>query len=86
MPGLYDLNLSVSDTDTIGYFKYYITKSGATPYIGLLEIVANVESDTYQQVIANGGITKILGKPVSSIADDIKQVGKITQDIQKKVS
>ena len=93
MPGIYDLKLSTSDTDTIGFLKYYVSSTHVMPYVGLLEIVANIESDTYKKVdaISNGstdlsGIVRILGTPVRTIADDIIQIGKISQDIQKKVT
>jgi len=44
-PGVYDLLLSTTNTDTVGFIKYSVTVSGAVPYFGLLEIVANVTSD-----------------------------------------
>ena len=42
MPGVYDLLLSVSNTDTIGFLKYGITASGVNPFIGIVEIVGGI--------------------------------------------
>ena len=52
MPGHYDLLLSAANTDTVGFLRYTVAKSGATTYNGLVEIVANVESETYTVVAA----------------------------------
>lgn len=161
MPGVYDLLLSSADTDTAGFLKYYISHTYAT-YLGVLEIVDRVESETYAQAAAaasnastaatnasnastyalqastnasaaninaalaatraqtiittlgtptsgsiaadikdtrdnvgSGGggtaaadvspIVRILGTPIQTIANDLRQVGKIVQDIQSKV-
>jgi hypothetical protein len=45
-PGVYDLLLSTSDTNTEGYVKYSVAASGADSYIGLEEIVAALEIDS----------------------------------------
>ena len=52
MPGHYDLMLSSSNTDTVGFLRYHITGAGAVTYNGLVEIVAKLESDTYALVAA----------------------------------
>jgi hypothetical protein len=52
-PGVYDLLLSVGDTDTVGFFSYSITVATCKVFTGLVEIVANVESDTYTKVNTN---------------------------------
>ena len=52
-PGVYDLLLSSSDTDTVGFLKYSIAVATCKVYTGLIEIVANVESDTYTIVNTN---------------------------------
>jgi hypothetical protein len=46
-PGDYDLLLGVGDTDTIGFLRYSVASAGCTTFIGIVEIVANIESDTY---------------------------------------
>jgi hypothetical protein len=45
MPGVYDLTLSAGDTDTVGFFKYSVTKSAALTYVGLVQIDAATVSD-----------------------------------------
>jgi hypothetical protein len=45
-PGVYDLLLSTSDTNTEGYIKYSVAVSGADTYIGLEEVVAAIEIDS----------------------------------------
>lgn len=50
MPGVYDLLLSSTDTNTVGFLKYSVSVAGGDPYFGLLEIVANLEADTYARL------------------------------------
>jgi hypothetical protein len=66
MPGEYDLTLLAGDLDTLGWFKYYVSYPGVSMhYAGLLEIVANLEYDTFTR----------LGAPVyGSTAGDIANV------------
>lgn len=45
-PGVYDLLLSTSDTNTSGYLKYAVAVTGADTYIGLEEIVSALEIDS----------------------------------------
>jgi hypothetical protein len=40
MPGVYDLKLSASDTDTVGYLKFSVAASGCETFIGVEEVVA----------------------------------------------
>jgi|SRR4030067_1806668 len=48
-PGIYDLELSGSELNTIGFLKYTISgSSGAQRFIGIVEVVANVEADSYK--------------------------------------
>lgn len=53
MPGIYDMLMSTSNTDTVGFLKYTVALSGSETYIGILEIVANVVSDVYTIVNTN---------------------------------
>lgn len=46
-PGVYDLLLSTSNTDTVGLLKYSVKSASSDYFFGTVEIVANVESDTY---------------------------------------
>lgn len=51
-PGVYDLRLSIADTDTAGFLKYAAATAGAEVFVGILEVVERLEADTYK-VIAN---------------------------------
>jgi hypothetical protein len=78
MPGVYDLLLSASDTDTVGFLKYSISVSSCKVYSGLIEIVANVESDTYTKVNTYLDATVSSRLPTSSYtAPDNATVGTI---------
>lgn len=51
MPGEYDLLLSAGDVDTVGFFKYFVSFPGISlVYPGLLQIVTNIESDTFDRI------------------------------------
>jgi len=63
MPGEYDLLLSSGDIDTPGFLRYSVATSTSQTYRGLMEVVANIESDTY---------TRIGAPAVTSIADDLQ--------------
>lgn len=61
MPGIYNLTLNSSLTDTVGELVYRLNCTNCTPYVGKVNIVANLESDTYAdthttgvKVISNG--------------------------------
>ena len=54
-PGHYDLVLSAANTDTVGFLKYSIAVSGADRFVGVVEIVANVEADTFARLGAPVG-------------------------------
>lgn len=66
MPGEYDMLLATGEVDTLGFFKYIVVYPGiSTYYAGLMQVVANIESDTYTRI----------GLPASaSIAGDIAGV------------
>lgn len=65
MPGVYDLLLSTSDTNTTGFLKYAINVSGSNIFVGVMEVVDNFEADTYTR----------LGVPSSgSIAADLSSI------------
>jgi len=57
MPGVYDVLLSASDTDTLGYLKYSVASTLCDSYFGLLEIRANFEADTYNRLGTPTGIS-----------------------------
>jgi len=46
-PGDYDLLLGAGDTDTVGFLRYSAASAGCVTFIGIVEVVANIESDTY---------------------------------------
>lgn len=46
-PGVYDLRLSTTDTDTRGFIKYSVAAAGAETFIGILEVVSGTGSDNY---------------------------------------
>jgi hypothetical protein len=56
MPGEYDLVLSTSDVDTLGFLKYYASSSGSQAYRGLIEVVANIASDIYSVALRTQGL------------------------------
>jgi hypothetical protein len=64
MSGEYDLTLTAGDLDTLGFFKYHVSYPGISMvYPGLIQVVAQIESDTYSRI----------GAPVStSISADIQ--------------
>lgn len=75
-PGVYDLNLSSTDTNTLGYLKFSVVAPtiAANTFFGLVEIVANLESDTFSR----------LGAPVgASIAADIAAIQTDTTRLRK---
>jgi hypothetical protein len=51
MPGCYDLQLSTSDTNTSGFLKYSVVNAAAEVFIGIMEIVSNLEEDTYTSLV-----------------------------------
>jgi hypothetical protein len=55
MPGLYDLQLSMSDLDTLGFLKYTASSALVLPYPGLMQVVPVQELDTYNRIGAPGG-------------------------------
>jgi hypothetical protein len=64
-PGVYDLQLASGNTATVGFLKYAVSSPGCRPYFGLVEIVANIEADTYAR----------LGAPVlATISADIASI------------
>lgn len=65
MPGVYDLLLSTSDTNTTGFLKYAVNVSGSNSFVGIMEVVDNFESDTYTRLGAPAG---------ASLSADIVQV------------
>ena len=76
MPGVYDVLLSASDTDTFGYIKYTVNSFWCDPYFGLLEVRANLEADTYNRI----------GSPVgASISADIASIDNGTSDLQSRL-
>jgi len=76
MPGVYDVLLSASDTDTLGYIKYTVNSFWCDPYFGLLEVRANLEADTYNRI----------GSPVgASISADIASIDNGTSDLQSRL-
>lgn len=54
MKGLYSLTLTASMTDTTGNLIVYVTKTGCRDFRASIDIVANIESDTYGSV--TGGV------------------------------
>ena len=64
MPGEYDLVLQAGDLDTLGFFKYAVAQIGISmTYPGLMQVVANIESDIFA----------LLGAPVgASISADLQ--------------
>jgi hypothetical protein len=76
-PGLYDLTLHTSDTNRVGYLKYSVSASGSTLYVGVLGVVKYTTSD----------VVDILGKPITTIARDVIESGRLVTDsniMQKK--
>jgi hypothetical protein len=56
MPGEYDLVLSASDVNTLGFLRYDVTYTGISMhYAGLVQVVANLEADTYTRLGAPAG-------------------------------
>jgi prepilin-type N-terminal cleavage/methylation domain-containing protein len=55
MPGLYNLSLNSSVTDTVGQVVIYTSATGAETYRGLYDVVANLEADTYT-ALGNGTV------------------------------
>jgi hypothetical protein len=85
-PGLYDLTLSSSDTNNIGFLRYYVSQS-VSNYAGLLEVVPYTATDIMNALlgITGSGSGTIIGKPHVTVSEDIDQIGKIVQDIQIKM-
>jgi len=46
-PGIYDILLSTTDTDTRGFLKWSVSASGAERFVGVIEIVSGTGSDRY---------------------------------------
>jgi hypothetical protein len=64
-PGVYDLVLSTTDTNTVGFLKYSVTTTNGQVYVGVVEIVAGLASD----------ITALIGTPAgASLAADIASI------------
>jgi hypothetical protein len=56
MPGEYDLVLQNTDVDTLGFLKYSVTYIGiSTYYFGLMQVVSNLEADTFGRLGAPAG-------------------------------
>lgn len=66
-PGVYDLVLSTSDTDTVGFLKYSVIATGCNMYVGFVGINRNTAGD----------IVDLLGTPIKTIARDILEIGNI---------
>lgn len=84
MPGEYDLSLSASDLDTLGFFKYYASYPGISmQYPGLIQVVANIESDTFTRLGAPVGasISADLQGVEASLAADIAAVKADTVEV-----
>ena len=84
--GVYDLVLTTGNLDTLGFFKYSVACTGCVTYHGLLEVVANVEADTYARIGAPVGASisaDIAALPAApSAADVAAEVWSPTRDAQ----
>lgn len=76
MPGVYDLLLSTTDTNTVGFFKYAVAFAGAETYFGVVEIVANLVSDVVSTLGTTAG---------ASVSADIAAVKANTTSINSNV-
>lgn len=75
--GYYNLSIPVGDTDVVGILNYCVSVAGDDLYFGVVNIVANLEADTYGRV----------GSPVgASISADIAAVKAQTQSIDAKTT
>jgi hypothetical protein len=62
--GYYNLSIPVGDTDVVGILNYCVSVAGDDLYFGVVNIVANLEADTYTRI----------GAPVTSVSADIAAV------------
>jgi hypothetical protein len=69
-PGLYDLQLLNTETNRPGFLKYSVSASGTTLYVGVVEVSRWTIPD----------IIDILGTPLTTIARDIIEAGRLTTD------
>jgi hypothetical protein len=75
--GYYNLSIPVGDTDVVGILNYCVSVAGDDLYFGVVDIVANLEADTYGRV----------GSPVgASISADIAAVKSDTVAIGLKTT
>jgi len=75
--GYYNLSIPVGDTDVAGILNYCVLVAGDDLYFGVVNIVANLEADTYGRV----------GSPVgASISADIAAVQSDTTAINAKTT
>lgn len=65
MPGVYRLRFSAANNDTLGFNAFSVAANLCTTFIGVIEIVANLEADTYARVgspvALDGGSATIAG-------------------------
>ncbi len=79
MPGAYDILLSASDTDTVGFLKYYVAAQGGS-YMGLLEVEAHSGDDTFSLVqVVSGSVSSSLSQTLTVIGTPVS--GTVSADI-----
>jgi hypothetical protein len=60
--GYYNLSIPVGTTDVVGILNYCVSVAGDDLYFGVVNIVANLESDTYASVGAvSTSVTEMMG-------------------------
>ena len=72
-PGVYDLVLSPTDTNTVGFLKYSVIATGALMYVGFIGINRNTAGD----------VVDLLGTPIKTIARDVLEIGNIVTTMGK---
>ena len=70
-PGVYDLLLSTTDTNTIGDLKYSVVSGTSIRFYGLAEIVANIESDTFKILTGKWKIDTSTNKFIMYDSDNV---------------
>lgn len=79
MPGVYDLQLSSTDLDTYGFFKYSIKTSGSPGFNGILEVQPYDLSGVASRV---GQVLDLLGTPLPRGSN----AGTVSQDVDQIIT
>lgn len=76
LAGWYTVQLDGDDTDTLGFLGYQVTGTGADVFVDYVEVVANLESDTYGRLGAPAG---------ASVSADIATVDGVADNIYSRI-